>query len=279
MSQNPTIKRPDEEALAVLIMLAAIGLGSSFALAKAIKNRFLGPLPKKAEYGNNVGKVKLKAEEMKEQVSSELDATRLIENTRSRTDTSSNTTIGIPAVLESLRDEESIGRFLRDLDTIGKFSFASNSESIKEVFQRIQAEVQRLQLLSTQRKHDRKQAIEAIRAWEQATISRIQREKARRLGRATSLGQHEMSRKYDQEAVEAWEQSTVGKFRKERVRRLERLPSLDDFRFLRDKIIEALRVWEESKIRGECIEASQKAALDAVRAWEKRQDETHKTGR
>lgn len=74
---------------------------------------------------------------------------------------------------------------------------------------------------------DREEALTAIRNWEDATTSRIQREKARRLERLPSPEQRDPNSKQSREAVLAWERATVGRFQQERARRLQSLSLLD----------------------------------------------------
>lgn len=49
MSQPPINNRPDEEALAALLIIAALSFGTLFAVAKTVTNRFAGPTPEKDE--------------------------------------------------------------------------------------------------------------------------------------------------------------------------------------------------------------------------------------
>ncbi|KAF6231654.1 hypothetical protein HO173_010186 [Letharia columbiana] len=54
MSQNPTDIRPDEEALAALLIIVALSFGSLFAVAKTAGKRFVGSVSKKDACGSQV---------------------------------------------------------------------------------------------------------------------------------------------------------------------------------------------------------------------------------
>ena len=54
MSHNPTDIRPDEEALAALLIIAASSFESLFAVAKTAAKRFVGSVSKKDACGSQV---------------------------------------------------------------------------------------------------------------------------------------------------------------------------------------------------------------------------------
>lgn len=64
MSHNPTDIRPDEEALAALLIIVALSFGSLFAVTKTAAKRFVGSTSKKDECGMEPD---LEPEEMKGQ--------------------------------------------------------------------------------------------------------------------------------------------------------------------------------------------------------------------
>lgn len=190
MSRIPTNTRSDEEALVALLIIAGLGLGSLFAIAKTIGNRLVGSTPDEDERGSGIDQG---AEDLKEQPR--------IGNDRIGKDC-------------SIRNRPS--------------SLEDNNKH--RGFQAIQPESQPPQLPSSQRNHVHEEGLNAIHDWETATTSRIQREKSRRLEHILLLDQRDISRKHGHEAILAWEQATMSRFRQEKARRLERLSSLDQQR-------------------------------------------------
>lgn len=121
--------------------------------------------------------------------------------------------------------------------------------------------------------HDRDRAYEAglkaIRAWEDSSINRIQREKTRRLERLPPLDQpHSSTQKQDLHAILAWEQSTMRRFENQKTRRLDRLLSPDDEDDLaseKEQGRQAVRDWESAARR----QVAQDEGLRSVKDWER----------
>ncbi len=86
MSQDSIDIRPNEEALAALLIIAALGFRSLFSVAKAVRNRFVGSKFKKDERGSDIDEVDLKPEPAEEQSRIEVDrdGTPSIQNDGSR---------------------------------------------------------------------------------------------------------------------------------------------------------------------------------------------------
>lgn len=232
MSQNPTNTRSDEEALVALLIIAALGFGSIFAVAKTVGKRFVGPVSKENQ---GRGENDLESEESKKRprIGNDRDGTDTFQNSHSK-----------------MKDHSLASRTYTPQEP--------NPHNNNRTSQSLQASP----LLSTQRTHDREQGLSAIRAWEEATTSRIRREKTRKLEHLPSLDQRDLSRMQGLEAVRAWEQSTVGRFHQERARRLERLDSL-----VQKEGRGVVRVWERAAMR----EDSSRNGVKAVGDWEREQ--------
>ncbi|KAL9134425.1 MAG: hypothetical protein Q9175_004395 [Cornicularia normoerica] len=154
MSPTPTNSRPDEEALAALLIIVALGFGSLFAVAKSAANRFVGSALKEAEHGSDHDEVDCEPQVTKEQhrIGVDRDGTISIQSGHS--------------MMEGNND----GRL-----------------------QKTRAKDEVPQLPFTQRDLHWEEGLNAIRAWEEATTSRTQRERARRLERYSSISQSKCS--------------------------------------------------------------------------------------
>ncbi|CAD6582597.1 MAG: hypothetical protein ASARMPREDX12_000982 [Alectoria sarmentosa] len=235
MSQNPTNTRPDEEALVVLLIIAALGFGSMFAVAKTVGKRFIGPALE--ENGRGSGNdCEPKESKKRPRIGTDRDGTNTFHNTRSK-----------------MEDHSLTSRTYTPQEP--------NTHNNNRTSQSLQASP----LLSIQRTHDREQGLSAIRAWEEATSSRIRREKTRKLERFLSLDQRDINRTQGLEAVRAWEQSTMSRFRQEMARRLERLDSLDQEKINREESREVVGAWEQASAR----ERAWRNGVKAVRDWER----------
>ena len=73
MSQGSINVRPNEEALAALLIIAVLDLRSLFSIAKAVGNYFLGSRFKEDERGSDIDKVDLEPEPVEEQSRIEVD--------------------------------------------------------------------------------------------------------------------------------------------------------------------------------------------------------------
>lgn len=232
MSQNPTTIRPLEEAFAALVLVAGLGVGGLFAVAKTVLgNRFVGSPHREDEGGGDGDEVDKGSGEPKERnrVGVHRDGTNSLQDGNSRME---------------------------------------NNHTWRS--QPNQAEVQWLQLPSTQhdrnRDRDHKEGLAAIRAWEEATISHTQREKAWTLERLLPApDQREIRRAQGHEAALAWEQATMSRFQREKMRRLQRLSSHDQREINRKQGSEAVRAWEQAASR----DVERKKGVGAVRAWER----------
>ena len=221
----------------VLLIIAALGFGSMFAVAKTVGKRFAGP----ALEGNKRGSGNDYEPE-------ESEMQPRLGNDRDGTDTSQNT-------FSKMKDHSLASRIYTPQEP--------NPYNNNRTSQPLQASP----LLSTQRTHDREQGLSAIRAWEEATTSRIRREKTRKLKRFMLLDQRDINRMQGLEAVRAWEQSTVGRFQQERARRLERLDLLDQEEINQEKGRDVVGGWDQASAR----EASWRKGVKAVEDWEREQ--------
>ena len=231
MSQNSTTIRPLEEALTALVLVAGLGVGGVFALAKTAGNRFAGSPDQEDEGGSDGDEVDRGSEAPKE---------------RNR--------IGIHRDgTNSLQDDH----------------LRAGKNHIWRL-QPKKAEVQWPQLPSTphdrDRDRDHEEGLAVIRAWEEAAISHTQREKAPTLERLLPApDQREIRRAQGYEAVLAWEQATMSRFQREKMRRLQRLSSHDQREINRKQGSEAVRAWEQAASR----DVERKKGVGAVRAWER----------
>lgn len=73
MSQDSIDIRPNGEALAALLIIAALGFKSLFSVAKAVGNRFIGSKFKEDECGSDIDEVDLEPEPAEEQSCIEVD--------------------------------------------------------------------------------------------------------------------------------------------------------------------------------------------------------------
>ena len=189
MSQTPVNTRPTEEAFATLLIIATLGFGGLYVVAKTAGNRFVGsPLQKDRR---------------------ETDADDVDEKPDTSTDS-----------------EHHCFRFDGDSTHIvqkDRSHMEINNENNK--IPPIQTKVPAPQ---PSRDHNQHEGLDAIRAWEVATTDRIQRQKAKKIHQLPSLCQRrEINRKQGLQAILAWEQSTMSRFQHKRKRRLERLSALD----------------------------------------------------
>lgn len=163
MSHNPTDIRPDEEALAALLIIAALSFGSLFAVAKTAAKRFVGSTLKEDECGSQV-----------EQGHERTEGQRRVGDDRD----------------DTTADQDHQSR-------IEDNSFASRTYNPQETkpdhksgrLPPIQAKTQ---LLSAQRARDREQGFAAIRAWELSTMSH--EKEIRERERSSSLHQRGIRR-------------------------------------------------------------------------------------
>lgn len=139
-------------------------------------------------------------------------------------------------------------------------------------FQHLQAKSQPSQPLTPSAHGDRdtsyEEGLNDIRAWEAYTISRIQRETARRLDRLLSADDQGENRKASISAILDLESATMGRFKQEKARRLKRLSSVDDDEQIiilqDDKGREAVHAWEPAAKR----RVARDNGVKAVRDWE-----------
>ena len=188
MSQTPINTGPTEEAFAALLIIATLGFGSLYIVAKTAGNRF-GGSPLQNEREINADEVYEKPDTSTDQEQHCFrcggDSTHIVQNDRSQMEVN------------------------------------QENEKIPSIQTKVQAP-------QPPRDHNRHEGLNAIRAWEIATTDRIQRQKAKKLLQLPSLCQRrEINRKQGLQAILAWEQSTMSRFQHERKRRLERLSALD----------------------------------------------------
>ena len=189
MSQTPINTRPTEEAFAALLIIATLGFGGLYVVAKTAGDRFVGSPLTKDKGETNVDEVEEKLDTSTDRehhcFRCDGDSTHIVQNDRPQMEVSNDNEKKTP----------------------------------------IQTKAQAPQL---PRNHNRHEGLDAIRAWEVATTDRIQRQKAKKLLQLPSLCQRrEINRKQGLQAILVWEQSTMSRFQHERKRRLERLSALD----------------------------------------------------
>lgn len=202
MSPNPTNSRPDEEALAALLIIVALGFGSLFAVAKSAANRFVGSALEEDERGSDHDEVDCEPQVMKEQHRIGIDR---------------DGTIPIQS-----------GHLMMESNNDGRV-------------QKTRAKDEVPQLPFTQRDLHWEEGLNAIRAWEKATTSRTLRERARRQERCSSISQNkfreavramtnqrEISWNEGVEAVNAWERAMTNRSRRDEVGAQERLPFAEE---------------------------------------------------
>ena len=204
MSQNPSICRPNEEALAVLLIIAALGVASLFPVVRKATNRFIGSTLKDNERRDRKKKTHRKPEVLHEQ--------SLIEPPRATLPYGNSHTV-----------------------TYGK----SNGRS-----QHVQSNAQAPPIASAQRNINREKGLNAIRAWEGATKSRTGHEVLRNSEACLMISQRkrwEATQAHKQitimrdiawsdgvQAVKAWERAMTNGSRGKQVDRSEVTRSVEE---------------------------------------------------
>lgn len=197
MSQDSNNLRPQEEALAAMLIIAGLGVGSLFIVAKTVGKRFV-------RYGSTPG------EDEAGSVNDEDGRPPKPFEENNGTEDGRDGTTSIQG--DSLSAEES--------------SVEDNKNSKSEP---TGPETQKPQLLPTQRDRDRdrEEALTAMRLWEEATRTRIKRQLTRRLQRLPSPEQPDFNPDEMYGGIQAWHEATFSRFQQEKARRLRRLSSLE----------------------------------------------------
>ena len=197
MSQNPDIRRPNEGAFAVLFIIAALSFATLFTVVRKAANRSIGSTPKDDERGDRKYETQRKLEVLHEQSCLEAPQAAL-------PDGSSHTV------------------------TDGK----SDGQS-----QHVQSNAQAPAIASAQRDRNREKGLNAIRAWEEAIISRTRHEGLRNSEACSTISQRkrweaaharkqatimrEIARTNGVQAVKAWERAMTNKSRRDQIDRSE----------------------------------------------------------
>ena len=203
MSQNPNIRRPNEEAFAALLIIAALGFASLFPVVRKATNRFIGSTRKDDECEDGKNDTQRKLEVLHEQTCIEPPQAAL-PNGNSHT--------------------------LTDGKTDGQS-------------QHVQYNAQAPAIASAQRDLNRKKSLNAIRAWDEPMNSRTGHEVLRNSEACSTISQRkrweatQARKQYTKmreiawsdgvQAVKAWERTMTKEFRREKVDRSE-VTSLDE---------------------------------------------------
>ena len=204
MSQNPINSRPDEEALAVLIITAVLGFVSLFRVVRKATNRFIGSTLKDDERVGEKDEAHCKLEVLHEQ-----------------------------SRIESLKGILPTGN--------GHTVMDGNSDGQS---QHIQSHDQAPQTASAQRDLNREEGLNAIHVWEEAMTSRTGREGPCSPKFCSSISQknrreathackqaaiiREIAWTNGVRAVNAWERAMTNGSRREEVDRSEVVPLVEE---------------------------------------------------
>ncbi|KAM0799518.1 hypothetical protein BDR22DRAFT_890404 [Usnea florida] len=204
MSQKPIIRRASEEALAVLLMIEALGFASLFPVVRKATNRFIKSTVKDDECVGGKNETLRKQEVLHEQSH--------IESPEAALPTGSSHTA---------MDGNSDGQF-----------------------QHVKSDAQAAQITSAQGDLNREKGLNAIRAWQEAERSRTGHEVLRNSEACSTISQRkrweatqarkqatimrEIAWNDGVQAVKAWERTMTNGSRREQVDRLEVTPLAEE---------------------------------------------------
>ena len=263
---QPTLDtRPEEEALAILLILAALGVGGFYTVAKTVGNLFIGAKLKKKPHRPQANKDSAsfnpsdlpKVEDQNNDPGLRLAGCPSLQISSSQDDFDRTYEEGLNAI--SAWEEATIGHIhsakARTFDALSSLDeetqlLASDTvaDCEKSLMRSVRREKKRrLEHLASQgdRDREREEGLEAIRVWEKYTVDRIQRQKARKYDHISLLDAQGDDKAKVLSKIREWEGSTIGSFQKEKTRRLERLPPLPD------KANERMNAFFESLLWGE----------------------------
>ena len=204
MSQKPIFCCPNEEALAVLLIIAALGFASLFPVVRKATNRFIRSTLKHDE--------------------------RVVETTEAH---------GKPEVLPEQSRIESPEAALPTGNSHTVMGGNNDGQS-----QHVQSNAQALPTASAQRDLNREKGLNTIRAWEEAMKSRTERKGLRNLEACLTISQRkrweatqarkqatimrEIAWTNGVQAVKAWERAIIKGSRREQVDRSDAIPVAEE---------------------------------------------------
>ena len=230
MPQASIDTRSNEEAFIALLVIAALAFGGLYWVTKTVANYFLGSRLKEDHSGDELCQKPKMSELPREN------------------DTARASTSGIPIEFPKMKDR-----------------------TYNAKLQQLQSQTPSPQLNLPTPLHNRDQdhatGLSAIRAWEESTTNRIQRQKARKLDQLPALDEPHSTSSNNQEinSILAWEEATMRGFQQEKARRLQRLASIDRQDIKREENVrEPVNDWEQAAKR----KGAHEKGAQSVRDWE-----------
>ena len=206
ISQTSTSNSTNEQMIIVLLIIAALAIGSFFVVAKMVGNWLLGSKSKVQRTGK-VG-----------------EKSRVSKTPRKLTAASVN-----------VNSIQALYPILEDIGTNAKLQNLQPPAPVPQ--SHIPASLD-------ERARNQAAGLGAIHDWEVSTIDRIQHHKSRKLDRLSSVDvDQKVQDIYD---VLAWEEATMRRFQQEKTRRLERLSLVDRQGLVsaEEQVGNAVRTWE-----------------------------------